>query len=240
MSTPPTHRGRGRGRGGLGKYLRAKGRRGTGRPAEFVTRLRLEDEDDDHSGSGDEDGEDGEGDERAEQRKYAKRNIGTNADRYEEPEVDPHAEEEPEPEVDLSEFLARQRLELESTVVSKPTVETDDDEVDHTLSHLPSTSNFSKSRKNNVHTIEWDASLDELKREKEAAEAVRDLKTRFRKNQPRVPVVVVKQSRDPEIDSKVVDSRHLPDTDKDTDANLKPSIKSDMTELEDFLDDLLD
>jgi hypothetical protein len=82
------------------------------------------------------------------------------------------AEEEPEPEVDLSAFLARQRLEPDDTIVSKP----DDDEVDHTLSHLPSTSNTSKSRKNNVHIVEWDASLDELKREKEAAEAVRGLK----------------------------------------------------------------
>jgi hypothetical protein len=79
-SAAPTHRGRGRGRGGLGKYLRARGRRGTGRPAEFGQRLRLEDEESD-----DEDSEDDE-----ELGKYAKRELLTNADRYEEPEVDPH------------------------------------------------------------------------------------------------------------------------------------------------------
>lgn len=72
-------RGRGRSRGGLGKYLRARGRRGYGRPAEFNKRLLLE----------------GEGppldDEEAEQVaanaiKYSRRQLGSNADRYEEPE----------------------------------------------------------------------------------------------------------------------------------------------------------
>ena len=71
-------RGRGRSRGGLGKYLRARGRRGYGRPAEFNKRLLLE----------------GEGppldDEEAEQVaanaiKYSRRQLGSNADRYEEP-----------------------------------------------------------------------------------------------------------------------------------------------------------
>jgi hypothetical protein len=80
MSATPTHRGRGRGRGGLGKYLRARGRRGSGRPAEFSKRLRLEDEE-----SNEESGEDDE-----ERVKYAKRELVTNADRYEEPEGDPH------------------------------------------------------------------------------------------------------------------------------------------------------
>ncbi|KIJ47204.1 hypothetical protein M422DRAFT_249058 [Sphaerobolus stellatus SS14] len=32
----------------------------------------------------------------------------------------------------------------------------------------------SQARKNQVHTVEWDASLDELKREKESAEAIWD------------------------------------------------------------------
>lgn len=75
------HRGRGRAksRGGLGKYLRARGRRGYGRPAEFNKRLLL----------------DGEGppsdDDEAEQTaanaiKYSRRQLASNADRYEEPE----------------------------------------------------------------------------------------------------------------------------------------------------------
>jgi hypothetical protein len=77
----PASRGR-KNRGGLGKYLRARGRRGGGRPAEFGKRLVLDEEQDDEGeveeGSGGED------------KKYAKRQLGTNADRYQEPEVDPH------------------------------------------------------------------------------------------------------------------------------------------------------
>jgi hypothetical protein len=70
-------------------------------------------------------------------------------------------------------LLGRQRLELEDTVFSKLVRA---DKLDHVQSHLPSTSNFSKFRKNNVRTIERDASLDELKREKETAKAVRGMK----------------------------------------------------------------
>lgn len=77
-------RGRGKSRGGLGKYLRGRGRgRGYGRPAEFTTRLVLE----------------GEGtpalteEEQAElaretAQKYNRRQLGTNADRYKEEEVE--------------------------------------------------------------------------------------------------------------------------------------------------------
>ena len=78
--TPPQGRGRGRGRGGLGKYLRARGRKGGGRPAEFGERHRPEDEESDNEDDDEEHGND----------KYAKRQLVTNADRYEEPEVDPH------------------------------------------------------------------------------------------------------------------------------------------------------
>jgi hypothetical protein len=91
-STPPTTdrdgapssrgRGRGKSRGGLGKYLRARGRRGGGRPAEFGNRLLLEGE-----GPPDADDDEEEAAERA--AKYARRQLGTNADRYkeEEPEL---------------------------------------------------------------------------------------------------------------------------------------------------------
>lgn len=94
MSSPPSApasdgptrargRGRGKSRGGLGKYLRARGRgRGGGRPAEFHQRVLLEGE-----GPADEEDEE-EVAERA--RKFSRRQLGSNADRYaeEEPELD--------------------------------------------------------------------------------------------------------------------------------------------------------
>jgi hypothetical protein len=70
-------RARGRSRGGIGKYLRARGRRGAGRPAEFRERLLL---DGDRPEELDEE-------EAAEQaQKYSRRHLGTNADRYKDPE----------------------------------------------------------------------------------------------------------------------------------------------------------
>ena len=78
-------RGRGN-RGGLGKYLRARGRRGTGRPAEWKQRVVLEGEGPD----GEDDDEEAREAREETARKYAKRRLGTNADRYEEgePELD--------------------------------------------------------------------------------------------------------------------------------------------------------
>ena len=76
-NNPTRGRGRGRSRGGLGKYLRARGRRGGGRPAEFKTRLRLE---------GDAPVELDEEEALELQAKYSRRHLGTNADRYVEPE----------------------------------------------------------------------------------------------------------------------------------------------------------
>lgn len=70
-------RGRGRSRGGYGKYLRARGRRGGGRPAEFRERILLE-------GEKPEELDEEEAAERA--AKYARRQLGSNADRYVEPE----------------------------------------------------------------------------------------------------------------------------------------------------------
>lgn len=64
-------RSRGRPRGGLGKYLRARGRgHGSGRTREFQ---ELPEELD-------------EADAKALEARYAKRDLGTNADRYEEPD----------------------------------------------------------------------------------------------------------------------------------------------------------
>jgi hypothetical protein len=70
-------RGRGRSRGGLGKYLRARGRGGRGRPAEFTTRLVLE---------GEKPEEETEEEVAERNRKFSRRELGSNADRYLEPE----------------------------------------------------------------------------------------------------------------------------------------------------------
>lgn len=81
-TAPARGRGRGKSRGGLGKYLRARGRgRGRGRPAEFGTRLVFE---------GEQTTELDEEEEKERDRKYSRRQLGTNADRYaeSEPELD--------------------------------------------------------------------------------------------------------------------------------------------------------
>ncbi|KIJ27049.1 hypothetical protein M422DRAFT_271807 [Sphaerobolus stellatus SS14] len=98
-----------------------------------------------------------------------------------------------------------------------------------------------KPRKNQVYTVEWDASLDELKREKESAEAVWDLKTRFRQAQPRLTAPNSTPGRE-----TLEDARHVskpPDADGhvskplNADAGAKPAPKpTSKAELEDFLD----
>ena len=71
-------RGRVKSRGGYGKYLRARGGgHGRGRPAEFSRRLVLE---------GEQEAELDEEEAKEVARKYARRQPGTNADRYVEPE----------------------------------------------------------------------------------------------------------------------------------------------------------
>ena len=124
-TVPSASRGRGRGkRGGFGKYLRARGRRGGGRPAEFHKRLLLEGEEEAEVDT-----------EEAEEiaRKYARRPIVSNIYREPNPEEPVLNEDdacsmsidfrygrlisrivcevEEDPEVDLSSFLERQRLE---------------------------------------------------------------------------------------------------------------------------------
>ncbi|KAG2112682.1 uncharacterized protein F5147DRAFT_771225 [Suillus discolor] len=98
-------RGRGKSRGGLGKYLCARGRGRGGRPAEFHQRLVLEGEE---VVDLDPDSEEA----KEFQKKHSRRQVGSNADRYVElePELDSDGEEIREQEVDLSSFLARQRL----------------------------------------------------------------------------------------------------------------------------------
>lgn len=74
-----------------------------------------------------------------------------------------------EPEIDLSAFLARQRLEGRHEPHSvSPTIEEDD--IDHSLSHLTSNAGH-RSWKGQARQIEWDTSLEEMQHDKNVAQA---------------------------------------------------------------------
>ncbi|KDQ50790.1 hypothetical protein JAAARDRAFT_141397 [Jaapia argillacea MUCL 33604] len=226
----PRGRGRGKSRGGLGKYLRARGRgRGRGRPAEFGKRLVLEDEEEIELEPDSEEAKEF-------QRKYSRRQLGTNADRYVEPEpqLNSDGERDLEPEVDLSSFLARQRLSPESDPSSSaPPPPDEDDDVDHSLAHLavrPS----DESRKGKVHQVQWDEDLEQLSREKAVADANRDLKERFRVQaaKQRFRPTGLAGEKERRQEKTYVDAPPLP-TEQE-----KPQ-KPPKKEMEDFLDDLL-
>ncbi|KAF8063954.1 hypothetical protein FPV67DRAFT_194690 [Lyophyllum atratum] len=228
--TPAAGRGRGRGRGnrgGLGKYLRARGRgRGRGRPAEFGKRLLLEDEQEEEE-------EEEEAAERA--AKYSRRQLGTNADRYAEPEPELGSDGEPEvePEVDLSSFLERQRISDEGPSIG-PVAITDEGDVDITLAHIGSRTHIAgPTRKGKLEEIEWDHELDEMSREKAAAEATWELKSRLRAKSERLrgkPIVV----RDRKGATSYTEAPPLPVLDGSL-----PQPKKPKDEMQDFLDDLL-
>ena len=80
-------------------------------------------------------------------------------------------EEVVEPEVDLSAFLERQRLSPQE--FSAPPPPEEDPEIDASVaSILPGRQGApSHSKKGKVQQIEWDESLEEMSREKAAAEA---------------------------------------------------------------------
>ncbi|KAK0451213.1 uncharacterized protein EV420DRAFT_727361 [Desarmillaria tabescens] len=223
-STASRDRGRGKSRGGLGKYLRARGRgRGYGRPAEFHQRLVLEGE-----APAEEDDE-----ERAErERKFSKRHLGTNADRYAEPEPELDSDGEPivEPEVDLSSFLGRQRLSDNP----ESTLSGDDDDVDHSLAHISSRGIGSEAptRKGKVEQIAWDDELDELSREKAVADANRDLKSRFRAKSERLRKRPIAPTARERKQASYVKAPALPLAEGATPKDPK-------ADMEDFLDDLL-
>ncbi|KAI5120621.1 hypothetical protein M0805_009382 [Coniferiporia weirii] len=233
---PARGRGRGKSRGGLGKYLRARGRgRGGGRPAEFHKRLVLEDEE---LVELEEDSE--EAKELA--RKYARRQLGSNADRYAEPEpvLNSDGEVDEEPEVDLSSLLARQRFDdpsEPSSLLAPQADKNEGDDVDESIAHLtPNSINAPKSLKGKVQTIEWDDELEEIRKEKEIADANRELKNRFRANverqksrQARAALNV--QAKD-QPKGHVIEAPPLP-----SESPLPP--KGEKKEMEDFLDDLL-
>ncbi|KAJ7107801.1 hypothetical protein C8R44DRAFT_637223 [Mycena epipterygia] len=229
--SPARGRGRGKSRGGLGKYLRARGRgRGLGRPAEFGKRLVLEGEE------GVEDEE--EAAERAAElaQKFSRRNLGTNADRYAEPEPVLDSDgPEVEPEVDLSAFLERQRIEdaLGPSVVSRNPAE--DDDVDHSLAHISSGGiKPVVSRKGKVEEIEWDEELDELERDKASAEAIWDLKTRFRAKSEKLRKSAVTAGRERKPGPTYAEAPPLPLAD-----GSQPPPKDPKDDMQDFLDDLL-
>ena len=155
-------------------------------------------------GEGPEDEDDEEAREAREEmaRRYSRRHLGSNAERYkeEEPELDSEGtclpsepiqiwgflshvagycdtgEEIKEPEVDLSNFLARQRLDdAAGTIILKPTDEPDEDEVDHSLArlNLVGPQSTHKPMKGRVQTVEWDEELENMSREKAMADANR-------------------------------------------------------------------
>ena len=183
MAEPASNPGRGKSRGGLGKYLHARGH-----PAEFSTRLVLE-------GERKPDLTQEEAELAREIRERYSRRLGTNEDRYKEEELELDSDGEcdqsihvdyinlfclgepiVEPEVDLSNFLERQRLADDTELTPIPGTskdDKDDEDVDATLAHIssyPSRLNPS-SKKGKVEQIVWDEELDQMNRDKKAAEA---------------------------------------------------------------------
>ncbi|OCB86009.1 hypothetical protein A7U60_g6904 [Sanghuangporus baumii] len=237
-SAPSRGRGRGKSRGGLGKYLRARGRgRGGGRPAEFHKRLVLEDEEVIELEPDSEEL-------KKLERRYGKRRLESNADRYAEPEpvLDSEGEEEIGPEVDLSAFLARQRLEDSvppSSVLSINKEAEDDSDVDQSLAHLvPRSSSTAHNRKGKIQSVEWNEELEEMRREKEIADANRELKDRFKANverqknrQTRGGPTAHVANRKKEKSLRVLEAPPL--------LSEEPIQKSEKERMEEFLDDLL-
>ncbi|KAG5352513.1 hypothetical protein C0989_001998 [Termitomyces sp. Mn162] len=105
--------------------------------------------------------------------KYARRQLGTNADRYVEPEPELGSDGEPivEPEVDISAFLEKQRIADIGPSIA-PADSTDDEDVDTSLAHIGSKSRVvTSTKKGKMEKIEWDEALDTMSREKASAEA---------------------------------------------------------------------
>ncbi|KAH9957627.1 hypothetical protein BGW80DRAFT_1380550 [Lactifluus volemus] len=211
-------RSRGRSRGGLGKYLRARGRGHTGssgRPTEFRELPENLDE----------------AEAEALEARYAKRDLGTNADRYEEPdpEIGPDGQPIVEPEIDLSAFLARQRLEDHEPHSVPHTIEKDD--VDHSLAHLMSNAGH-RSWKGQARQIEWDTALEEMQHDQDVAQAQSDLKERLRASSARQLGRTASREHTRRQVKPLKGTPLLPE-----DPQLP--VKSSKTELEDFLDDLI-
>ncbi|KXN83188.1 hypothetical protein AN958_01702 [Leucoagaricus sp. SymC.cos] len=229
-TSAPRGRGRGRSRGGFGKYLRARGRRGAGRPAVFHERLLLDSEKPEELDE----------EEAAEfKTKYARRQLGSNVDRYVEPEPELGSDGEPivEPEVDLSSFLERQRLDDEHgpSLGSEPAAQAeDDDDIDHTLDHIKSGPQQRRlqttQKKGKTQQLKWDKELESMAREKAAAEATWDLKERFRAKSEKLRSRPIPSAKERKATNALVEAPALP--------SAAPP-KDEKAEMQDFLDDLL-
>jgi hypothetical protein len=88
----------------------------------------------------------------------------------------------PEPEVDLSAFLARQRLQDDASPnlsLAPPVDDVELNDIDRSLGHITTARIASRSenplenRKNKIQRVKWDRELEEMKREKEEADAQR-------------------------------------------------------------------
>jgi hypothetical protein len=75
-----------------------------------------------------------------------------------------------EAEVDLSMFLAKQRLSDEPSQLVPTTTQSDDDEVDESLAHI-SSKGINYKKKAAIRNVDWDEELDEMSRNKAIAEA---------------------------------------------------------------------
>lgn len=81
-----------------------------------------------------------------------------------------------EPEVDLSEFMERQRLQDDDVAgpSQQEQEEYDESEVDQSLAHLWKGGKAGvKDRKGKVQKVEWDEELESMRRDKDAADAQR-------------------------------------------------------------------
>jgi len=172
------------------------------------------------------------------EQKFARRQLGSNADRYvePEPELDSEGEAVAEPEVDLSSFLERQRISDGPSSSALLRENDEDDDVDHSLSHLiPTSRAVAQSKKGKVQAVEWDAELEELRQEKAAAEAKWDLKARFRASavsQRGKPNARGNAGRGKARERTYVEAPPLPTE------TPKPD-KTEKAGMEEFLDDLL-
>ncbi|KAJ2988923.1 hypothetical protein NUW54_g8955 [Trametes sanguinea] len=178
------------------------------------------------------------------ERKFARRQLASNADRYAEPEpeLDSEGEEVVEPEVDLSSFLERQKLSDSAGPSTLLSPEDEEEDVDTSFAHI--TSNLkpqSQTKKGKVQQIEWDAELEELSREKAAADATRGeacslissaVKRTAKQRGRAAPRGASTAVRKPHYERSYVEAPPLP-----TDAP-KPE-KSEKEDMENFLDDLL-
>lgn len=142
-------------------------------------------------------------------------------------------EVEEEPEVDLTEFLARQRLGDSE----KKGLDVDDKEVeiDTSLAHLSSKFDAQPNTfKGKVQYVDWDDSTEEMFREAAAADANRELKSRFRAKaeKQRSSKPIVQQSKSSRAAATAA-SLDLPPPMPGAEP------KAEKDEMEDFLDDLI-